>query len=216
MIIKASIDRQRLRRRRRQHQLDDVLPTKDSASKPCALDGEDNTSVRNGPAGRSMTQDEFCQMHGISKSTYYEMRRRGLGPKEMRFGGVVRISAAANEEWVARMEAGSAAQVPVFAPKLPAHDDECHEDARERSPQKRRRSKVRVFKVAEETLDPDLERRDRRKAGKQRKKPHVDEYFAVLDGLSDEGLDHDTVSRRKRKRLKLRRRNRSTRRDRNE
>lgn len=42
---------------------------------------------------------EFCRKHGISVPTYYEMKRQGLGPVEMRFGRVIRISAEAAAAW---------------------------------------------------------------------------------------------------------------------
>lgn len=42
---------------------------------------------------------EFCTKHGISVPTYYEMKRQGLGPAEMRFGRVIRISSEAAAAW---------------------------------------------------------------------------------------------------------------------
>lgn len=48
---------------------------------------------------------EFCKAHGISLSSYYEMKRNGLGPREMRIGSAgVRISQEAAADWRRRME----------------------------------------------------------------------------------------------------------------
>jgi predicted DNA-binding transcriptional regulator AlpA len=42
---------------------------------------------------------EFCRAHGISVPTYYEFKKQGLGPAEMRMGAVVRISREAAAAW---------------------------------------------------------------------------------------------------------------------
>jgi len=47
----------------------------------------------------AFTISEFCRRHGISRPTYFKERDLGRGPKEMRFGAVVRISSAAEAEW---------------------------------------------------------------------------------------------------------------------
>jgi hypothetical protein len=48
---------------------------------------------------------EFCQAERISKTFYYELRAKGLGPKEIRYGsGVVRITHAARLAWQAMMQ----------------------------------------------------------------------------------------------------------------
>jgi hypothetical protein len=54
----------------------------------------------------SITIPEFCAAEQISEPTYHKLRQRGLGPREMRYPGlkIVRISAAAHEEWRKRME----------------------------------------------------------------------------------------------------------------
>jgi predicted DNA-binding transcriptional regulator AlpA len=52
------------------------------------------------PAGASLSINEFCQRHGISRATYFAIRKAGFGPTEMRIGrALVRISAAADLEW---------------------------------------------------------------------------------------------------------------------
>jgi hypothetical protein len=53
------------------------------------------------PLERSMTIDELCALDGIKTSYYYMLRRKGLGPVEMRFPGstIVRITAAARRDW---------------------------------------------------------------------------------------------------------------------
>jgi hypothetical protein len=50
------------------------------------------------PTGAS-TISQFCERQNISKPFYYKLRGLGLGPKEMRFLGLVRISREAELEW---------------------------------------------------------------------------------------------------------------------
>jgi hypothetical protein len=42
---------------------------------------------------------EFCQAHGISVPTYYELKKQNLGRAEMRIGRIVRISREAAVAW---------------------------------------------------------------------------------------------------------------------
>jgi hypothetical protein len=42
---------------------------------------------------------EFCARNGIGSGTYHKLKRLGLGPDEMRFGNVVRITAEAELKW---------------------------------------------------------------------------------------------------------------------
>ena len=43
--------------------------------------------------------EEFCERHNISRGTFYNMRARGLGPKELHVFGRVLISKEAAEAW---------------------------------------------------------------------------------------------------------------------
>jgi len=51
------------------------------------------------------TIKSFCLGHGISESFYHELRKQGLGPKEMRLGARVFITHEAAAEWRAEREA---------------------------------------------------------------------------------------------------------------
>jgi predicted DNA-binding transcriptional regulator AlpA len=51
---------------------------------------------------------EFCAAHGISRASYYNIKRAGLGPREMRVGRSVRISTGAAAEWREKLESASA------------------------------------------------------------------------------------------------------------
>jgi hypothetical protein len=42
---------------------------------------------------------EFCRKKRLSKAKYYDMRRKGRGPREKRDGKWVRISAEAERDW---------------------------------------------------------------------------------------------------------------------
>ena len=47
---------------------------------------------------------EFCATEGISRATYYNLKRDGLAPREMRIRGSVRITPEAHADWRRRME----------------------------------------------------------------------------------------------------------------
>ncbi|WAJ27043.1 hypothetical protein [Antarcticirhabdus aurantiaca] len=53
---------------------------------------------------------EFCERNSISTPTYYKMKAQGLGPSEMRFGSVVRVSVEAEAAWRAARSAPGEAE----------------------------------------------------------------------------------------------------------
>jgi hypothetical protein len=55
-------------------------------------------------SGGSKTIDEFCRDNRISRSFYYQMKKAGIGPDEMRYGAAVRISHRAELAWQQRGE----------------------------------------------------------------------------------------------------------------
>jgi hypothetical protein len=61
-----------------------------------------STTLKSEP---SYTIDELCAVEGICNAKYYQLRKKGLGPQELRFPGsrIVRITAEARREWHARM-----------------------------------------------------------------------------------------------------------------
>jgi predicted DNA-binding transcriptional regulator AlpA len=46
--------------------------------------------------------NQFCQLHGLSRGSFYNFRRAGTGPKESRAGRRVLITKANAAEWLAR------------------------------------------------------------------------------------------------------------------
>lgn len=60
---------------------------------------------------------EFCQAHRISRSLFYEMRKNGLAPKQMKVGSRTLISAEAAKEWRRAAE-----REPITIPR--PHKDE--------------------------------------------------------------------------------------------
>ena len=52
----------------------------------------------------SYTIQEFCYAERISKPKYYELKHAGLGPREMRHSGTIRISHQARLEWQRQRE----------------------------------------------------------------------------------------------------------------
>jgi hypothetical protein len=54
---------------------------------------------------RSQTPTEFCFAEHLSKSTYHELKKRGLGPVELVVPGtkIIRITPEARDAWHAKM-----------------------------------------------------------------------------------------------------------------
>jgi hypothetical protein len=51
------------------------------------------------PPDEFYTVAEFCKMHRIGETTYYKLRRKGRGPRELHIFGRTVISREAIEEW---------------------------------------------------------------------------------------------------------------------
>ena len=47
----------------------------------------------------SYTIDQFCAAEGFTPTTYFKLRKLGLGPKEMRIASLVRITHRARIDW---------------------------------------------------------------------------------------------------------------------
>jgi len=56
-------------------------------------------SLQKDIAPSALTIAEFCWRQKISVPSYYQLKKRGLGPIEMRFGNVVRITPEAEAAW---------------------------------------------------------------------------------------------------------------------
>jgi hypothetical protein len=52
---------------------------------------------------RSLSQDQFCWLENISRSKYFELKKRGLGPDVTDIDGVHRITPESREAWHERM-----------------------------------------------------------------------------------------------------------------
>jgi hypothetical protein len=46
-----------------------------------------------------LTITEFCERNGFCKASYYELKRRGQGPRELRALSKVKITLEAEAEW---------------------------------------------------------------------------------------------------------------------
>ena len=53
---------------------------------------------------KAATIDTFCRRFGISRAFFYLLQKRGQGPRTMKLGRRVLISAEAAEEWRRQME----------------------------------------------------------------------------------------------------------------
>lgn len=54
----------------------------------------------------ALTIPEFCATHGISRSHFFNLRRFGIGPREMRVGARVLVSIEAAADWRRSREMG--------------------------------------------------------------------------------------------------------------
>ena len=52
----------------------------------------------------AFTVNEFCESHGISRSLFYEIRKKNKGPAIMKVSGRTLISAESAAVWRRRME----------------------------------------------------------------------------------------------------------------
>lgn len=52
----------------------------------------------------TLSVKEFCALVPMSVTTYYQMKRAGQGPRELRIGRHVRITRQAVENWLARLD----------------------------------------------------------------------------------------------------------------
>jgi predicted DNA-binding transcriptional regulator AlpA len=62
-----------------------------------------NLNTANGKAAFSI--DEFCNEHGISRATFYNLKKTGEAPQEMKVGARRLISIEAAAAWRRQMEA---------------------------------------------------------------------------------------------------------------
>ncbi|MCA0929755.1 helix-turn-helix domain-containing protein [Ruegeria profundi] len=46
--------------------------------------------------------DEFCSVFGLSRSSYYRLRKAGAGPRVAKIGGRVVVPAAVADKWLAQ------------------------------------------------------------------------------------------------------------------
>jgi hypothetical protein len=68
---------------------------------------------------RAMSINEFCLRQKICSATYYKLKKRGLGPTELRFGNIVRITPEAEAAWRVARENPEGQE----ADDLSAHDE---------------------------------------------------------------------------------------------
>jgi predicted DNA-binding transcriptional regulator AlpA len=85
-----------------------------------------------------LTIPEFCKKHRMGRSSYYDLQKRGLGPKVIRIGNSVRITRKADDKWIEQTESQVTGTVPKFAPKHQARGKE--DDGTDKAPKRKRHS----------------------------------------------------------------------------
>jgi hypothetical protein len=65
---------------------------------------------------RSLSQDQFCWLENISRSKYFELKKRGLGPDVTDIDGVHRITPESREAWHERELAAIAGRAAAASP----------------------------------------------------------------------------------------------------
>ena len=53
---------------------------------------------------KAFSIDEFCKLHGISRATYYNLKKDGKGPREMAVNSRKLISDESAADWRRQME----------------------------------------------------------------------------------------------------------------
>lgn len=104
----------------------------------------------------SFTVAEFCRRNSISRTFFYTLRRKGLGPVEMRLLGEVRISRAEETAWISRMERRSRPRPAEVSDQAEAEESEASEDSE-------------FAEKSEPSEGSDLERKRHRKRRSHRK-----------------------------------------------
>ena len=69
---------------------------------------------------------EFCDRNSIGLATYHKLKRRGLGPREMRLGAAIRVTLGAERDWQTARENPA----PAEAKALEAEAEERRERAK--------------------------------------------------------------------------------------
>jgi hypothetical protein len=69
--------------------------------------------------------EEFCSRNSICRATFYNLRKRGAGPRVMKVGNRTLITDHAETEWHRRMEAEADASSAVEATRTEAADAIC-------------------------------------------------------------------------------------------
>jgi hypothetical protein len=90
-------------------------------------------SLEHSPAregANAFTITQFCQRNHLSKPTYFELRRRGLGPREIRILNIVRISAQAEADWVFAREHPAGDEALAIAQKAEERAESARRAAR--------------------------------------------------------------------------------------
>lgn len=68
---------------------------------------------------RVYSVSEFCKSHRVSRSRFYQLLDANTGPRLMRVGRRVLISAEAAADWRRAMERGLGASTPALLPPPP-------------------------------------------------------------------------------------------------
>jgi predicted DNA-binding transcriptional regulator AlpA len=80
-----------------------MAPPEVTGRKPWATGNITSHPPSTGPPPRlAYSISEFCLAVGISRFTYYKMKKAGTGPREMRIGDRGFISVEAAREWCER------------------------------------------------------------------------------------------------------------------
>ncbi|WP_316178265.1 MULTISPECIES: transcriptional regulator [unclassified Bradyrhizobium] len=53
---------------------------------------------------KSISINEFCVNHGISRTLYFKLQEQGMGPRTMKLGKRVLITEQAVADWIATHE----------------------------------------------------------------------------------------------------------------
>ena len=106
------------------------------------------------PDRPASTIREFCARWKIGPTKYYKMRNDGRGPRELRVGGSIRITAQAEADWVREHETPTGAEARLIKREREAHSRRSHQAGKTAAASPRHVSKAGRRSAGERRTEP--------------------------------------------------------------
>lgn len=107
-------------------------------------ENDSRAALRQLPAASSIK--DFCKHNGFSTSTYHKLKKQGRGPRELRLGRAIRITAQAAEEWLRAREYPEDAEARLLAKEAEARSKLARKAGKKAAQSEHHVAKVRASK----------------------------------------------------------------------